>query len=136
MQYQTCTASKSPIVISSQKTLSFSLMYTSSFIQDVVKLCDFGWSSYYRNEMKTTFCGTLDYLSPEMKDKGEYDSSVDLWSLGVLCYELIVGEAPYKKEITNWRNKGSKREQKWNWNIIYPSHISTVAESFMRNLLK
>ena len=29
-----------------------------------IKLCDFGWASYYDNKMKTTFCGTLDYVSP------------------------------------------------------------------------
>ena len=59
--------------------------------------------------MKRTFCGTLDYLSPEMKDKGEYDSSVDIWSLGVLTYELLLGESPCKKQLSNWRNKGFKK---------------------------
>ena len=47
--------------------------------------------------MKTTFCGTLDYLSPEMKQGEQYDNSVDIWSLGVLTFELLVGSAPYKK---------------------------------------
>lgn len=47
--------------------------------------------------MKTTFCGTLDYLSPEMKEKGQYDNSVDIWSLGVLTYELLIGKAPFQK---------------------------------------
>ena len=65
--------------------------------QSVIKLCDFGWSSFYSNEMKTTFCGTLDYLSPEMKEKGQYDNSVDIWSLGVLTYELLIGKAPFQK---------------------------------------
>ena len=59
--------------------------------------------------MKRTFCGTLDYLSPEMKDKGQYDSSVDIWSIGVLTYELLLGESPYKKQMANWRNKGFKK---------------------------
>lgn len=35
-----------------------------------MKLCDFGWAAMFDNEMKKTFCGTLDYVSPEMKDKG------------------------------------------------------------------
>lgn len=46
--------------------------------------------------MKTTFCGTLDYLSPEMKDRGIYDNSVDVWSIGVLTFELLTGNPPYK----------------------------------------
>ena len=41
--------------------------------------------------MKTTFCGTLDYLSPEMKDIGKYTFTVDSWSIGVLTYELFTG---------------------------------------------
>jgi serine/threonine protein kinase len=46
--------------------------------------------------MKRTFCGTLDYVSPEMKDKGSYNLSVDLWSIGILTFELLAGFAPYK----------------------------------------
>lgn len=57
--------------------------------------------------MKTTFCGTLDYVSPEMKDKGKYTFKVDLWSLGVLCFELLTKVIPFRSEITNWRRKGS-----------------------------
>lgn len=105
-------------------------------MQSVIKLCDFGWSSFYSNEMKTTFCGTLDYLSPEMKEKGQYDNSVDIWSIGVLTYQLLVGSAPFQKQITNWRKQGSHRSNKWNWNITYPLFLSTISESFMRNLLK
>ena len=41
-----------------------------NLMQGTVKLCDFGWASTFENHMKTTFCGTLDYVSPEMKDKG------------------------------------------------------------------
>ena len=37
---------------------------------DTAKLCDFGWSRVFDSDMKKTFCGTLDYVSPEMKDKG------------------------------------------------------------------
>lgn len=41
-------------------------------------------------------CGTLDYLSPEMASHQTYDERVDLWSIGVLTYELIYGKAPFK----------------------------------------
>lgn len=36
----------------------------------MVKVCDFGWAAVIENNMKKTFCGTLDYVSPEMKDVG------------------------------------------------------------------
>jgi len=47
--------------------------------------------------MKRTYCGTLDYVSPEMKDEGKYTSKVDLWSLGVLTFELLTGNAPFRE---------------------------------------
>lgn len=45
--------------------------------------------------MRKTFCGTLDYVSPEMVQGKEYDFSVDVWSVGILTYELIMGSAPF-----------------------------------------
>lgn len=36
-------------------------------------------------------CGTVDYLPPEMTEGRMHDEKVDLWSLGVLCYEFLVG---------------------------------------------
>jgi serine/threonine protein kinase len=36
----------------------------------VPKVCDFGWAAIQDNAMHQTFCGTLDYVSPEMKDTG------------------------------------------------------------------
>ena len=88
--------------------------------------------------MKTTFCGTLDYLSPEMKQGGQYDNSVDIWSIGVLTYELLTGSPPYRKELmlamkNGFGNKSNTR--KINWQVNYPSYMSPLSESFIRNLL-
>lgn len=44
---------------------------------------------------RSTFCGTLDYVSPEIVLGNEYDKMVDVWSVGVLCYELCTGHAPF-----------------------------------------
>ena len=89
-----------------------------------MKICDFGWSSYCDDGMKKTFCGTLDYISPQMKDKGAYTTSVDLWSIGVLTFELLTGIPPYRSEIDKWRVKGSKMSEKWNWSVLFPPDVS------------
>ena len=59
-----------------------------------MKLSDFGCASSIRDAKRETFCGTMDYQSPEMLMEKEYDTSTDLWSLGILAYELLVGSAP------------------------------------------
>lgn len=45
---------------------------------------------------RSTLCGTLDYLPPEMVDHKEHTDKVDLWALGVLTYEFLVGAPPFE----------------------------------------
>lgn len=65
-------------------------------IHGELKIADFGWSVHAPSNRRKTMCGTLDYLPPEIVNHCSYSESVDLWSLGVLMYELLVGEAPFE----------------------------------------
>ncbi|PVH70711.1 serine/threonine-protein kinase [Cadophora sp. DSE1049] len=63
-----------------------------------LKLADFGYSVHSTSNRRHTLCGTLDYLPPEMITSGKmhYTSAIDLWTLGVLAYEFLMGEAPFE----------------------------------------
>ena len=63
-----------------------------------LKIADFGWSVHAPSSRRATMCGTLDYLPPEMVENGLHDENVDLWSLGVLCYEFLAGKPPFETE--------------------------------------
>jgi aurora kinase A len=54
---------------------------------DQLKIADFGWSVHEPTSHRTTLCGTMDYLSPEMVQGKPHTKMVDLWSIGVLTYE-------------------------------------------------
>lgn len=62
--------------------------------KDNVKICDFGWCAK-ANKQRKTFCGTLDYMAPEMFSLEGHSFEVDLWALGVLLYDLLHGRTPF-----------------------------------------
>eukprot|EP00249_Psilotum_nudum_P009969 c22256_g1_i2 orf=395-1312(-) len=64
-------------------------------IKGDLKIADFGWSVHTFNRRRT-MCGTLDYLPPEMVESKEHDAGVDIWSLGILCYEFLYGTPPFE----------------------------------------
>ncbi|KAH7616326.1 hypothetical protein Ndes2526B_g08422 [Nannochloris sp. 'desiccata'] len=65
-------------------------------INGELKIADFGWSVHAPNSRRKTLCGTLDYLPPEMVEGSMHDDRVDIWSLGVLCYEFLCGQPPFE----------------------------------------
>jgi len=75
------------------------------FKNNVVKLCDFGWCVSLNGGQRGTFCGTTEYMAPEMVNQKEYSKEIDIWSLGVLLYEMVHGHSPFipKKAYFNER---------------------------------
>lgn len=68
-----------------------------------IALCDFGLCKLNMGESEktNTFCGTPEYLSPELLLGQGYSKSVDWWTLGVLIYEMLSGLPPYYDENVN-----------------------------------
>jgi fused-like protein len=62
-----------------------------------VKLCDFGFARAMSTNtiVLTSIKGTPLYMSPELVKEQPYDARTDLWSLGVIIYELFVGTPPF-----------------------------------------
>lgn len=59
-----------------------------------------GWWLCLCSTRRDTLCGTLDYLSPEMIRGEKYDESVDIWAIGIILYELLVGKPPFEAPVS------------------------------------
>ena len=77
-------------------------------------------------------CGTLDYLPPEMlkpgKDENWYNEKVDLWSLGVLTYEFLVGEAPFEDTPSMTQKRIARGE------MTIPPFVSAEAKDLIKKV--
>jgi aurora kinase len=101
-------------------------------IHGEIKISDFGWSVHAPNNRRNTMCGTLDYLPPEMLRGGGkdnfYNEKVDLWSLGVLAYEFLVGEAPFEDTQVMTQRKIARGE------FTVPSFVSSEAKDLIKRV--
>lgn len=97
-----------------------------------LKMSDFGWSVHAPSGRRLTKCGTLDYLPPEMVDpvrkQKPYDEKVDLWSLGVLMYEFLVGKAPFEDAPNMTQRRIAKGD------MTIPSFVSTEAQDLIKKV--
>ena len=98
-----------------------------------VKLIDFGLSKvgiFKGKNLTDTFCGTPTYMAPELMDHRFYDEAIDLWSLGIITFELLTGLMPYNGHDVNTLRPLVKRLPKFPYFLSIPSVV------FISNLLK
>mmetsp|Transcript_1463 Transcript_1463/g.2790 ORF Transcript_1463/g.2790 Transcript_1463/m.2790 type:complete len:310 (-) Transcript_1463:304-1233(-) len=95
-----------------------------------IKIADFGWSVHAPTSRRTTLCGTLDYLPPEMVECREHDETADVWSLGVLLYEFLVGSPPFEAEGTRATYRRIS-----NVDLRFPNIVTNGARDLIARLL-
>lgn len=60
------------------------------------KLADFGLAKFMDDKSQAkTFCGTAEYLAPEILDQVGHGYQVDWWGFGILIYEMVCGRPPF-----------------------------------------
>ena len=97
-----------------------------------VKIADFGLckEGMGYGDRTGTFCGTPEFLAPEVLTETSYTRAVDWWGLGVLIFEMLVGESPFP---------GDDEEEVFdsivNDEVRYPRFLSLEAIAIMRRVI-
>jgi len=95
-----------------------------------IKIADFGWSVHAPTSRRNTLCGTLDYLPPEMVEGVEHDEQVDVWTLGILLYEFLVGNPPFEAE-----GQSATYRRICSIDLRFPRHFPEDAKDLVRKIL-
>ncbi|KAM3141856.1 hypothetical protein pb186bvf_005942 [Paramecium bursaria] len=100
-----------------------------------VKLTDFGLATAIKdpNSFNYTMAGTPEYLAPEIITKAGHTKEVDLWTLGILVYEMLAGYAPFYDPERNTNKIQSKIMQN---KPVFTAKMSSNARNLIQGLLR
>ncbi|OON18046.1 kinase domain protein, partial [Opisthorchis viverrini] len=97
-----------------------------------IKIADFGLCKEEMSygTMTKTFCGTPEYLAPEVLLESDYGRAVDWWGLGVVMYEMMCGRLPFYSTDHEILFELILQEK-----VVFPSHLSLIAQDILAKLL-
>eukprot|EP00047_Mylnosiga_fluctuans_P017972 m.65899 g.65899 ORF g.65899 m.65899 type:complete len:592 (+) comp7362_c0_seq1:1066-2841(+) len=99
-----------------------------------VVLTDFGLCKeaiLSRDDVTHTFCGTIEYMAPEVLNREGHSLAVDWWSLGALLFDMLTGQPPFCAS-----NKKKTIEKIMKAKVLFPPYITADARHFIQSLLK
>lgn len=98
-----------------------------------IKITDFGLckEGMGHGDRTSTFCGTPEFLAPEVLTDDNYTRAVDWWGMGVLIFEMLVGESPFPGE-----DEEEVFDSIVNDDVHYPSCLTLDSVSIIQKLLK
>lgn len=98
-----------------------------------VKLTDFGLCKEHINEdtVTHTFCGTIEYMAPEILTRSGHGKAVDWWSLGALMYDMLTGMPPFTAD-----DRKQTIEKILKGKLSLPQYLTPDARDLIRKLLK
>ena len=97
-----------------------------------VLLADYGWSNFnVEGDVRKTFCGTPEYIAPEMLMKKGHDTRVDIWSIGILMFELLSGYSPFVAK-SNQELYQNIRKLKIQWHKDMPPFAKNLISKILK----
>ncbi|XP_039533993.1 ribosomal protein S6 kinase beta-1 isoform X1 [Pimephales promelas] len=98
-----------------------------------VKLTDFGLckESIHDGTVTHTFCGTIEYMAPEILMRSGHNRAVDWWSLGALMYDMLTGAPPFTAE-----NRKKTIDKILRCKLNLPPYLTQEARDLLKKLLK
>ena len=101
-----------------------------------IKLCDFGWCSEVEIGNRKTFCGTFEYMAPEIIREEPYDKSIDIWAIGVITYLMLCGQLPFDHVNDDKEIVRQTLKEKPNLTFGLWKTISDEGKDFVNKLLE
>ncbi|KAI7855446.1 serine/threonine protein kinase Psk1 [Circinella umbellata] len=98
-----------------------------------VLLTDFGLSKQALgpDDKANTICGTAEYMAPEILMEMHYDKSVDWWTLGILMFEMLTGDTPFRAN-----NKKKTLDAIQNKKLMVPYYVTNDGKDLLNRLLR
>ncbi|XP_051822516.1 ribosomal protein S6 kinase beta-2 isoform X1 [Antechinus flavipes] len=101
--------------------------------QGHIKLTDFGLckESIHEGSVTHTFCGTIEYMAPEILTRSGHNRAVDWWSLGSLMYDMLTGMPPFTAE-----NRKKTIDKILRAKLALPAYLTPDARDLLKKFLK